>query len=259
MKKALIIGVTSEIGVGVKRHLEEDGWQVYGTSSKYFSNEVAQLDLSDSPHVKSFASKVYRYRDWSLLCFFAGTMEPIGPFLDTDFESWEKNFRINVLSQIEILKMLWPYRSKVEELNICFLAGGGTNSSFDNYSAYCLSKITLIKFVELIASENKDAKIFIIGPGFMKTKIHEQTIKAGKKSGTNLDKTMSFMEKPGTSISRLYDHIKWCIAQPKEVISGRNFSTVHDPWDSDNELSSLLSQNPNVFKLRRLGFDNEAL
>jgi NAD(P)-dependent dehydrogenase (short-subunit alcohol dehydrogenase family) len=259
MKKALIIGVTSEIGVGVKRHLEEDGWQVFGTSSSDFSNERAQLDLSDPMQVKSFSNKVSPYRDWSLLCFFAGTMEPISPFFDTDFGSWERNFRINALSQIEILQMLWPYRSKVEELNICFLAGGGTNSSFDNYSAYCLSKIILIKFVELIASENKDEKFFIIGPGFINTKIHEQTIKAGKKSGTNLDKTKSFMEKPGTSISRLYEHIKWCIAQPKEAISGRNFSTVHDPWDSNNELSSLLSQNPNVFKLRRLGFDNEAL
>ena len=259
MNKALVIGITSEIGAGVKKFLEEDGWQVFGTSFSNFSDEVAQLDLADSTQVKLFSDKTSQYKDWSLLCLFAGTMEPIGPFFKTDFRSWEKNFRINVLSQIEILQMLWPYRSKIKEPNICFLAGGGTNSSFDNYSAYCLSKITLIKFVELMASENKAEKFFIIGPGFMKTKIHEQTTKSGENAGTNLDKTKLLMEKPGTSVSRLYEHIKWCIAQPKEAISGRNFSTVHDPWDSDQELSSLLSHNPNLFKLRRHGFDKETL
>ena len=189
MKKSLIIGITSDIGTGIKNRLEDDDWQVLGTSSTYESDSVFKLDLADPKQVELFTNQLDQYKDWSLLCLFAGTMEPIGTFFDTDFSSWEKNFRINVLSQLRVLQMLWEYRAEFTDVNVCFLAGGGTNSTFDNYSAYCLSKIALIKFVELIASENTDGKFFIIGPGFMKTKIHNQTLRAGKKAGTNFQKT----------------------------------------------------------------------
>lgn len=259
MKKAIIVGVTSDIGKGISENLIGDGWEVYGTSSSYNSENIAKLDLSDPAQVNAFSRSVSKYSDWSLLCFFAGTMEPIGPFFETNYDDWENSLRINVLSQIKILQMLWPYRSKDTEPNICFLAGGGTNSSFDNYSAYCLSKIILIKFVELIASENPNLKIFIIGPGFMKTKIHEQTLRADIKAGSNLNKTVLYMESSGTSILRLYEHIKWCITQPKEAISGRNFSTVHDLWDNDSNLTGFLLHDTNLFKLRRKDLDIEAL
>lgn len=75
-KKSLIIGVTSDIGSGVKSHLESDGWQVFGTSSYAQSENIAKLDLSDSLQVDLFTDKLEIYKDWSLLCFFAGTMEP---------------------------------------------------------------------------------------------------------------------------------------------------------------------------------------
>jgi short-subunit dehydrogenase len=251
IKKSLIIGVTSDIGVGIKSHLESDGWQVFGTSSFAQSKNIAKLDLSDSFQVDLFTDKLEIYKDWSLLCFFAGTMEPIGPFFDTDFEKWKTNFQVNFFSQLKILNMIWPYRSKAIEPNICFLAGGGTNSTFDNYSAYCLSKISLIKFVELVSSENDDGKFFIIGPGFMKTKIHNQTFEAGNKAGQNFQKTEKFMKGDGTTIEQLYRHIQWCIIQPRKAIGGRNFSTVHDPWETNKNFSKLLAENPEMFKLRR--------
>jgi short-subunit dehydrogenase len=250
-KKSLIIGITSDIGSGIRSHLESDGWVVFGTSSHAQSTNITNLDLADTVQVDLFTNKLEIYKDWSLLCFFAGTMEPIGPFFDIDFKKWETNFKINFFSQLKILNKLWPYRSKVTEPNVCFLAGGGTNSTFDNYSSYCLSKISLIKFVELIASENVDGKFFIIGPGFMKTKIHNQTFEAGSRAGQNFQKTEKFMRDEGTTIEQLYRHIQWCLIQPREVISGRNFSTVHDPWESNKNFSKLLAENPELFKLRR--------
>jgi hypothetical protein len=93
----------------------------------------------------------------------------------------------------------------------------------------------------------------------MKTKIHEQTLRADIKAGSNLNKTVLYMESSGTSILRLYEHIKWCITQPKEAISGRNFSTVHDLWDNDSNLTGFLLHDTNLFKLRRKDLDIEAL
>ena len=85
MKKSLIIGITSDIGTGIKKRLEDDDWQVLGTSSTYQSDSVLKLDLADPKQVELFANQLSQYKDWSLLCLFAGTMEPIGTFFDTDF------------------------------------------------------------------------------------------------------------------------------------------------------------------------------
>lgn len=256
-RKALVCGITSDIGAGIADCLERDNWQVYGTSRKFESNKISKLDLSQYQNVDAFTRKLSQYKDWSLLCFFAGTMSPIGPFFSLSFEEWEKSFYINVFSQLKLLHSLWDYRSTHYETSVCFLAGGGTNSSFDNYSSYCLSKIILIKFVELLASENIDAKFFIIGPGFMRTKIHDETIRAGVAAGPNLEKTLRFMEEEGTSIENLYSHLKWCLSNSREAISGRNFSTVYDSWQSGNSLATALIKNPNSFKLRRQAIDTD--
>lgn len=250
-RKALICGITSDVGKGIRGFLEIDDWQVFGTSTRSESRRIAKLDLSDSEAVRNFTKKTSIYKDWSLLCFFAGTMAPIGPFFSLNFDEWEKNLQINLLSQLRLLHSLWDFRSLDYEANICFLAGGGTNSSFDNYSAYCLTKVALIKFVELLASEYQSAKVFIIGPGFMRTKIHHETIRAGKSAGQNLAKTNRFLETEGTSIADLYSHLRWCLQNPKEVVSGRNFSTVHDPWRNSDMLASSLVLQPHAFKLRR--------
>ena len=46
--------------------------------------------------------------------------------------------------------------------------------------------------------------------------------------------------------------IMWIFSQEKNVIGGRNFSTAHDPFHSDN-FAKVLASNSDVFKLRRHG------
>ncbi len=60
------------------------------------------------------------------------------------------------------------------------MAGGGTNNPFTNYSAYCVAKIALIKMTELLDDEEKKLNIFIIGPGFVRTRIHRKRCVQGK-------------------------------------------------------------------------------
>ncbi len=48
--------------------------------------------------------------------------------------------------------------------------------------------------------------------------------------------------------------MEWVLKQPKEVVGGRNFSTVFDAWGDEN-LVKLLQNNANMYKLRRNGND----
>ena len=138
---------------------------------------------------------------------------------------------------------------------VLFFAGGSTNNATVNYSAYTISKIALIKMCELLDAEVPDIKFTIIGPGWVKTKIHEATLRAKEKAGNNYKKTIEKLSgNECTPMEAVLDCCDWLIKAPREVISGRNFSAVFDKWGSE-ELVKMLKQNINIYKLRRFGND----
>jgi NAD(P)-dependent dehydrogenase (short-subunit alcohol dehydrogenase family) len=133
-----------------------------------------------------------------------------------------------------------------------FFAGMGSNDVTANYSAYITSKIMLIKMCEQLNKEAGDLNIFVIGPGFLRTKIIQETLRAGDVAGANYQKTLDFLDKPSTSLDDIFAHINWCMEQGREVSGGRNFSTVHDPWrDNGSDLAEQLCGDPDMFRLRR--------
>jgi NAD(P)-dependent dehydrogenase (short-subunit alcohol dehydrogenase family) len=181
-------------------------------------------------------------------------MEPIGPFLDVDSEAWQDAICANALAPCRLVQSLYPLRRPGQISSVAFFAGGGTNNPFRNYSAYCLSKILLIKMCELLDDEVPDLKTFILGPGYVRTKIHEETMRASGKAGFNLDKTRKFLQTDGTTMDDIYACLEWCVAQDRSVISGRNISVVHDPWrNGGKSLAAMLAADPNRYKLRRAG------
>ena len=132
------------------------------------------------------------------------------------------------------------------------MAGGGTNSAFKFYSAYCVSKIALIKMCELIDDEEPDIKIQIVGPGFVKTKTHLDTLKAGNKAGENLNRVKKFLKnvKEEKKFKKIYEFLQWIKRSEKKTTSGRNFSLENDKWNT-KELIKKLNDDPDMFKLRR--------
>jgi NADP-dependent 3-hydroxy acid dehydrogenase YdfG len=261
-RRAIILGATADIGHDISRRLLADGWSVVGLgrSRERIADLVetphfhfVQCDLADNTSVKEAVAKASEIgQDWSLFVSSAGTMEPIGPFFQQDFDEWESSVIVNSTAQLRVLHGLWPCRRKGVSVDVMLMAGGGTNSAFTNYSAYCVSKIALIKMCELIDDEAPDANVFIIGPGFVQTRIHDETIRAGEKAGDGLGKTLAFLETPGTSLADIYDHMLWCMAAGKEVASGRNFSTVHDAWrNGGSALKQALVGDAHALRLRR--------
>jgi NADP-dependent 3-hydroxy acid dehydrogenase YdfG len=133
---------------------------------------------------------------------------------------------------------------------ICF-AGGGTNNATTHYSGYTVSKIASIKFCELLDAEILDTKFTILGPGWIKTKIHNETLKAGVKAGENFSKTKLKIENDDMELMQnVVDCVNWVIQTPKSIVSGRNFSVVNDPWREEH-LGEYLINDINAYKLRR--------
>ena len=109
---------------------------------------------------------------------------------------------------------------------------------------------------ELLYNENPDLNVFIAGTGWVRTKIHDQTLTAGKNAGANFETTKEFIEtnQAGTSHGDIAEMIVWGISRGKSVSSGRNFSIVHDAWRGGGDsLAEDLAADPEQFKLRRCG------
>jgi len=262
---AVIISISSDIGTEMAKRWLSYGWRIVGTY-RTITPSVAELsdigasliecDLSDEESMQSACKKI-REQDfqWNVLVFCPGTQDPIGSFTGLNFDQWARSVNINFVNQLRILHNILPGRKLNGECEPCviFFAGGGTNNATMNYSAYTISKIALIKMCELLDAEIKDTKFTIVGPGWVKTKIHESTMEAGEKAGDNLRRTKDkFANDEFTSIDEVLNCCEWLIKSPRELISGRNFSVVFDMWGKDI-LNNKLREDPDMYKLRRHG------
>lgn len=261
-RTAVLLGISADIGVELAIRLLADGWRVIGLSR---SEERLRV-IADHPRFRflpcnpmdpaSCANAAARLAEqgepWRLFVSCVGSMEPIGKFFDLDFEAWEASFRLNSTAQLRVLHGLWPHREAEGEVHVMLLAGGGTNGPMTNYSAYCAAKIALIKMCELIDDEEAGVNAFIIGPGFVQTRIHDETLRAGDAAGPGLEKTRAFLSTPGTSHDDIYAHMTWCMTRGRAVSGGRNFSTVHDAWrDGGEALAAGIARDPDALRLRR--------
>jgi len=261
--KVIVLAATSDIGANLTERYLRAGAEVLGTfrnrtervdelesaGAKMFS-----LDINSIDQVSSFAAHVKATDfSWNSLVSAPGLLNPIGPFFSLNFDDWQNSAITNSFAQLRVLHAIYGLRNKANLAQVIFFAGGGTNGPFDNYSAYCLGKLALIKMTELLDSECPDLQVSIIGTGWVNTKIHQQTLSAGELAGVNYEKTRQFIDHAnvdGASLDDVGDCVDWCLAAPRIAVGGRNFSLAHDPW-REPEFIKELSKNQNSFKLRR--------
>jgi len=257
MKTIIILGINADIGKNLAKLFIIDGYKVIGTYRKKKpanlpKADIYKCDITKKKDIVKFITNLKRKKiKWDIIFSSVGTSEPISKFFDINFDIWRKSINVNFISQLEVIHFLYKLRSNNKN-SIVLMAGGGTNNPFTNYSAYCVSKIALIKMCELIDDEYKNLNTFIIGPGFTKTKTHLETIKAGKKAGTNYLRVKKFLKSSnqGTSFKKIYECILWGTEESRKIVGGRNFSVAHDKWGTKRLRIKLLSD-INKYKLRR--------
>jgi NAD(P)-dependent dehydrogenase (short-subunit alcohol dehydrogenase family) len=262
-RHVIVVSISSDIGTALGHHYLDAGWQVSGTYRRETSScmdlqkagaDIKQCDLVSPSSIADICEYFYTQRPtWDLLIFCPGNLEPIGPFIECDFDQWQESVDVNFTNQLRIVHLLHACRTLKGSPLVLFFAGGGVNNATLNYSAYTVAKIALIKMCELLDAEVDACRFSILGPGWVRTKIHEATLQAGLKAGSNFQRTKEMLDH-GT-MTPMTDIIKcceWLFSMPKEVISGRNFSVVYDAWREDT-FAKILKNNENMYKLRRLG------
>lgn len=263
-RKILIAGISSDIGFALAEHWSSHGHHVVGT----FRNKSSKLDAlspklrglyhCDFKVKKSITDCLKNLRKeahgWDALVVCPATMLPIAPFEKTDIDTWMESFSINFLSIVQLLHGALQFRSSSIKPVVINFAGGGSNNAPHNLSAYVSSKIALVKLTELLAAENPEVNFSIVGPGWIKTKIHNEMLFAPFANDDQLLETRRRLdENDFVPIERVLFCCDWLLNSGSEV-SGRNFSAAND-LIGDSQLIDLLRSNENFYKLRRYGND----
>lgn len=262
-KKVFIAGLGSGIGGELSARFLRNGCKVAGTDrnpgravkspKKPFT---IKCDLMESASLARAALAYHRHEPegWDLYISSIGKLEPIGLFFETNWNKWVDSVFVNCVQQLGLLRAMYPFRKKGRMNHVAFFAGAGTNTPAPQYSAYCASKILLIKMCENLHAENPDLNVFIIGPGIVNTKIHKQTLRAGCRAGGNLRKVKTILRSKNKMVShdQIFDCLSWCMEVGREVVGGRNISLVGDSWAKDGDsLARKLFKNKDAFRLRR--------
>lgn len=239
--RAIIIGISSDIGREIALRLCAEGWSVAGTCRNvgpWLTADdtpclvhLVSCDLLNDAQVTQAAQALWS--QWDLLIFAAGTMEPIGPLWITP--SWEDSMRVNCLVPMQFVKYLHAVRSP--DASIVFISGPNLAKPSPSYAAYRVSKAAAMFAMQAINDESKDLKSFMLVPGTVNTKIHVQTLSAGNRAA-NFDRVQKIVlgHEQTTSHDDIYGCLKWAIEQPKPLIGGRLVMVREKRWSGNGHV-----------------------
>jgi NAD(P)-dependent dehydrogenase (short-subunit alcohol dehydrogenase family) len=261
-KKVAVLGCNSDIGTFLCKQWLNLGCEVVGTYRNDNENlsllkkrglKAVKIDFSNVVTTKNLKKFIDISDGWDVFLSSIGDTEPLDNFIDSNIDLWSRSVKLNFENQVRVIHYLLNAHkpSKIRSRSILFLAGGAMNSATKYMSAYTISKIALTKFVELAQFENIHDKYTIIGPGWVKTKIHHKTLNA-KGNAEELSRLTQkkIKENNFNSLEDLQKMLEWVIASPISLVGGRNFSLTTDAWWESKFLYKLRTDKE-IFKLRR--------
>lgn len=225
-----------------------------GQTHGYYS-----MDVSSPDEVSKTAQKVVK--DWVSidgLVNCAGVYGPIGTVDEVDPVEFADAVKINLLGTFYMCHYFVPLLKQAKRGKIVNYSGGGAAGPFPNFSAYAASKAAIVRLTENMALELKPNNIDVnaVAPGFVVTRLHQQTLKAGVKAGMDfLKKTTEQISKGGVPTSLPAELTVFLLSAASDGITGKFISAPWDPWQTP-EFVTKLKADPDFTALRRI--DNKS-
>ena len=283
-KTILITGANKGLGYYIAEHFAKKDAELILCGRNIKKNYIAKkklskltnkkiyfvkLDVSNIKSVDSFFKKIFKkYNKIDVLINNAGIYGPIGRVDDLDWKKWVETININLLGSIYFIKKIIPHFTKNKYGKIVQLSGGGAASPFPNFSPYSVSKVGVVRFIENIAIELKNRKIYAnsIAPGTIDTGMLDKVIRASpSKVGKEFyNKSLKHKKNGGTDVNKILELVEFLSHKKSDGISGKLISVLWDNWREFHKFKKQL-KNSDVGTLRRLAgrdrklkfFDNE--
>lgn len=192
----------------------------------------------------------------------AAVIHPIGPITDVDPEDWLQTIHNNLFGTFLIVRQSALRLRKNGCGRVVLFSGGGGSYPFPNFTAYAASKVGVVRFTESVALELEKDRIEIncVAPGFVATRMQDETLKAGKQAGEDyLEKTKALLKKGAIPPEVGARAAAFFISDAAQGISGKFISAQYDGWENWSKYLQALKEK-DIFTLRRIvpkdrGFD----
>ena len=138
---------------------------------------------------------------------------------------------------------------------IVLYSGGGAATPFPNYTAYASGKAAVVRFCETIAIELAPYNIEVnaLAPGFVATRLHQQTLAAGASAAGEefLAKTQFELAKGGVPATVGADCAAFLVSDAARGITGKFVAAPYDRYaEWPRHLREL--RGSDLFTLRRI-------
>jgi len=183
----------------------------------------------------------------------AGVYGPIGPIVDVEPGAWWDALRVNLFGTFLVARAAAKRMRHHGGGRMVLFAGGGASTPFPNYTAYASSKVAVVRFAETIAEELAPAiEVNAIGPGFVATRLHEQTLTAGEAAaGAFLQKTKAALESGGVPATVGAEAAAFLVSDAAKGITGKFVAAPYDDYEAWPQRLEALAGSE-LFTLRRV-------
>lgn len=182
----------------------------------------------------------------------AGVYGPIGPITELDPGAWWDALRINLFGTFLVARAAARRMRAAGGGRIVLFSGGGASGPFPNYTAYASGKAAVVRFTETIAQElGPEIEVNCIAPGFVATRLHRETLDAGARAGTFLDRTRAELERGGVAPEVGAAAAAFLVSDAAAGITGKFVAAPYDGYRAWPERLEAL-QTTDVFTLRRI-------
>lgn len=220
-------------------------------------HQLYQLDVSKYKEVQTFSdwcAKKFSHVDGLVNC--AGIYGPIGKSYKIDMQRFTEAIQINFLGTVYMCHAFIPLMMiSSQRKKIVNFSGGGAANPFPNYSAYATSKIAIVRFTENLSIElsENDFDVNCVAPGFVITRLHQQTIEAGPEAATQAfyENTKKQIESGGVSAEKAVNLTVFLLSSRSDGITGKFISAVWDLWQ-DKTFQDILRNDKDFAILRRI-------
>ncbi len=185
----------------------------------------------------------------------AGIYGPIGSVVKVDPEEWFDAIRVNLLGSFLVAR--GACRVMTEQGNggsIVLMSGGGAATPFPNYTAYACGKVAVVRLAETLAQEVAPTGIRVnaIAPGFVATRLHQQTLEAGTGlAGEFMETTKQQLAKGGVPPTVAARTCAFLLSEKASGITGRFVAAPYDGWEQWPDHLGEISGS-DLFTLRRI-------
>lgn len=221
-----------------------------------FANVEARVaDVTSQDQVEALLeAAIMRFGGLDGVIHCAGIYGPIGPATEVDPSAWFDAIRVNLFGTFLVARQACRLLQARGGGRIVVFSGGGAATPFPNFTAYACGKVGVVRLTETLAQEMQpfNVEINCVAPGFVITRLHQDTLAAGGKAGKAfLENTKRQIETGGVPATVGAGAAAFLISDQAKGISGKFVAAPYDGWNSwPKHLDEL--QKTDIFTLRRI-------